>query len=313
MSDEHCCKLTIFEGPDGSGKTTMAKRYAETTGARYVHFGPLPRVGDGLARIYVEAMLPALLGYQDVVFDRSWLSEVPYGVAFREGVDRLGDPSRRMLERLAFRCGAVVVACDPGWDLIKKNFLDRKHLEMLDNDQQLFEVYDLYRSRPGDLPTVLYDYVNGGDKVGKLALEVSTARPPRHKVKMATAGRWGAPIIIVGESFGEIKNQDPLIQWPFASFSRTGCSQWLATQLDAVRVGENKLMWVNADQDLGFLTQFDQSAIIALGTSAFAALTRLPWPVGRVIHKVPHPQFHKRFGAGAARYTLLDVLKELIK
>ena len=37
-------ELTIFEGPDGAGKTTLAKAYAELTGARYVHFGPLPRV-----------------------------------------------------------------------------------------------------------------------------------------------------------------------------------------------------------------------------------------------------------------------------
>jgi polyphosphate kinase 2 (PPK2 family) len=108
--------LTIFEGPDGSGKTTAAREYAEQTGARYVHFPALPRVKHGLGRMYVEAMLPALLGYHDVVFDRCWLSETPYGEAFREGQDRLTQADRRMLERLALRCGAVVVKCLPEWD-----------------------------------------------------------------------------------------------------------------------------------------------------------------------------------------------------
>lgn len=136
-------KLTIFEGPDGSGKSTLAKRFAKATGARYVHFGPLPKISGSLGRVHVEAMMPALLGYQDVVFDRSWLSEVPYGQAFREGTDRLGDPSREMLDRLALRCGGAVVMCDPGWETVRSNFLARKHMEMLDDDNQLKIVYDL--------------------------------------------------------------------------------------------------------------------------------------------------------------------------
>ena len=64
-----CRRLTIFEGPDGSGKSTAAQAYAEATKAKYVHFPALPQVDKSLGRIYVEAMLPALLGYQDVVFD----------------------------------------------------------------------------------------------------------------------------------------------------------------------------------------------------------------------------------------------------
>ena len=85
MMPSTSAKLTIFEGPDGGGKTTAAEKYAKETGAQYVHFGPLPHVKDSLARVYVEAMMPAILGLQDVVFDRSWLSEIPYGTAFRGG------------------------------------------------------------------------------------------------------------------------------------------------------------------------------------------------------------------------------------
>lgn len=309
----HCCKLTIFEGPDGSGKTTAAKDFAQMTGARYVHFGPLPRVADGLARIYVEAMMPALFGYQDVVFDRSWLSEIPYGMAFREGLDRLGDPTRRMLERLALRCGAVVVACDPGWQVVKANFMARKRLEMLDNDHQLFQVHQLYQAHPGQLPREPWDYTAGGD-VAKLAQRVSERRPPRHPVDLGTAGAWDGSIAIVGESFGEVKNQDSFYQWPFASFSRAGCSQWLATQLEAAGVSERQLLWVNADADLSFLpTLLTLQAVIGLGSSAASNLRRLPWRVGSRLYEVQHPQFFKRFGStkGLPRYPLIDLLKEL--
>ena len=85
-------KLTIFEGVDGSGKTVAAKRYADEICARYIHFGPFTRVTDGLARMYAEAMLLAVIGYQNVVFDRSWLSEGPYGLVMRGG--RSSNPGR---------------------------------------------------------------------------------------------------------------------------------------------------------------------------------------------------------------------------
>src|SRR5882757_4772670 len=104
-----CGSLTIFEGPDGSGKTTAAKAFAAEMGARYVHLPQFKRVTTGLPRMYLEAMLPALLGYQDVVMDRCWLSEVPYGRVFRDGADRVGEISRHMLERVALRAGALVV------------------------------------------------------------------------------------------------------------------------------------------------------------------------------------------------------------
>lgn len=295
------CKLTIFEGPDGSGKSTAAKAFAEATGARYVHFAALPHVSAGLARLYVEAMLPALLGYQDVVFDRCWLSETPYGVAFREGADRLSSASRRMLERLAMRCGAVVVKCDPGWQLVARNYSARKHLELLDNLGQLRQVYELYHSESTDLPTVHFDYTVGHGALSHAAIE--QARFECHPIQLASAGNWGANTVLVGEGFAERKDQDPFYQWPFASFSRAGCSQWLAEQLDVIEYSEADLLWINADQNLSLLHELCPGRIIALGNVAADKLQRFHLKPIAVVH----PQFFKRFG-GRVRYPLLDVL-----
>lgn len=291
-------RLTIFEGPDGSGKTTAAKLFAEQTGARYVHFNSLPQIYHGLARVYVEAMLPALLGYQDVVFDRSWLSELPYGLAFREGKDRLGDASRRMLERLALRCGASVIRCDPGWEAVRASFVARRPLEMLDNEEQLRVVYDTYATQTTDLPTFTFNYMRD-------IVDVSYVERP-HSIEIGSAGAWSAltsGVTLVGQDYAALKDTDPFYRWPFASFQRGGCSQWLAQELERAEISEGRLFWVNADQPLELISELGDGLVVALGT---AAATRLK-DLGVSCIEVPHPQYHKRF-AHRARYELIDVI-----
>jgi hypothetical protein len=248
-------------------------------------------------------MLPALLGYQDVVFDRSWLSELPYGLAFREGRDRLGDASRRMLERLALRCGAAVVRCDPGWERVRANFMARRHLEMLDNEEQLEVVYDVYRTQTTDLPCCVYDYQADG------VMLLQPERAARHPLGLGSAGAWSAlddGVVLVGQDYAEVKDVDPLYRWPFASFNRGGCSQWLAQELERAEVPESRLFWINADQPLELLPPIS-GRVIALGRQAGQRLAALN------IHRdeVQHPQHHKCF-AHRARYPLIDMIKEAL-
>lgn len=302
--EQMSCKLTIFEGPDGGGKSTAAQAFAQATGARYVHCTSLPRVSRNLARMYVEAMLPALLGYQDVVLDRCWLSELPYGVAFREGRIRLTSASRRMLERLAMRCGAVVVRCQPEWETVKANYLSRKHIEMLDHDSQLKTVYDLYAEQVTDLPELIYDYTkDGAFSTSRLIDLVESMRFKRHPVQVATAGNWEGRYVLVGEAFAERKDCDSFYQWPFGSFSSEGCSQWLTNKIALANVGEDDLLWVNADQDISFLYDLQPEKIIALGNMAYGKLYRLKIQAA----VVPHPQAWKRFNSGR-RYPLFDLI-----
>lgn len=286
-------KLTIFSGCDGSGKTTAAREFAELSGAKYVHFNNLPRVKRGLARMYVEAMLPALLGYEDVVFDRSWLCETPYGEAFREGRDRLTQADHRMLERLAMRCGAIVVHCDPGYDRAEANFLTRNGREYLKTTSQLRQVYDAYKIQPCQLMVVIYNYVHGNME-SELMATIENRRFACHPLRLASAGCWSAQAILVGDSFAERKDQDPWYQWPFGSFSGEGCSQWLTNQLIGAGIPESEMLWINADQDLSFIHDLVPSrSVIALGAVAASALSKqgVDW------WAVDHPQYHKRFKA----------------
>lgn len=315
------CAITIFEGPDGAGKSTLAQEYAQLTNARYVHHGPYKQVGDGLGRMFVESMLPALLGYQDVVLDRCWLSEPIYADAFREGNDRVGMARARLLDRLALRCGAVVVKCLPPWTFVKETFNSRKAEEYLEDDAQLFAVYDGYQDGLNtQLHEVEHDYTKHLNKPLSLVVmndvkplvEMQRSKSPCHSIRINTAGNWGAPIVIVGEDFGEHKNNDAMYQWPFGSLNGNGCSFWLARELEEAGISEQSLLWVNADELAKVPEFFDWHAgktFIALGDKAEEALDGKNISSSFAYH---HPQYHKRFHS-KADYAFTQDLRRIVR
>lgn len=311
MTKFTCKPIIIFEGCDGTGKTTAAREFADENGYRYVHFGPLPLVRGSLARMYIEAMLPALMGYQGVVLDRAWMSEVPYGLAFRGGKDRLGDLFRRMLDRVAMRAGAVMVLCDTGWGRVLNSFRARKGEEMLDSEKQLQLVYNYYKAYydkgiGSSLPKVFYDYTEVSKE--QLYTHITTARrlSPPHGLDVLSAGNWDGKIVLVGESFGEHKEYDPWYQLPFVSFSYGGCSAWLTQQLDEAKIGEHQIFWINSDQDLTMLHFMEESKILALGQAAAKKLYELKIEAG----VIEHPQSWKRFKSSEP-YPIKQILEAL--
>jgi thymidylate kinase len=158
-------KLVIFEGPDGSGKSTAATKYAEETGSRMVHCGPYLDKGTQLKWIYLEAMLPALMDVDDVVMDRCWISEPVYGAVFRDGTDRLGQRGRDVLEAVARLVEARVVLCLPPEEVCLANWR-RCHAqggEYLQREEELRAVWRKYNDGAAiktltGLPMVRFDY-----------------------------------------------------------------------------------------------------------------------------------------------------------
>lgn len=316
-------KLTIFEGVDGSGKTTLAKAYAKATDARYVHFGPMLGV-DSLTRIYVEAMLPALLGYQDVVFDRSWYSETPYADAKRMGKRRLKDSQIRALERLAARCGAVTVLCDPGLETCTENFLARKGEEYLDDCAGIQQVHEAYQislplMQKRGVPVLSFDYTQtgpyGDDMLGAMANAIDSFRYRRHQLDILSAGYLDdSSVLIVGQDFADHGKNDSLYQWPFGGLE--GCSKWLNELLEEASIPESRLVWVNADQDLVAMLRLlpVNIPVIALGVEAAKAAreARMDPHVGGNddIINCPHPQYWRRFHSSKPYELIkhLDVL-----
>lgn len=311
------CDLTIFEGPDGGGKSTAAKAYAEATGARYIHFPSLPHVtGKGLARMYLEAMLPALHGYQSVVFDRCWLSEQPYGSVFRPHQQlRVDKAIQRMLERIAMRCNTKLVYCLPGLEVCVDTFRSRKGEEMLDREEQLEAVYRHYDLQVEygltHLPFVVFDRTKHNvvrDLLGKWVNGPDHPSTPAHDTRLPTVGNRLANVCLVGENFAERKDNDAWQQYPFVSFNKQGCSHWLAEYLEQNGIREDDLCWANADFDLELLdASIGAKHYIALGAAAAKGLDEagLPYTL------VSHPQHQKRFNTNDD-YPLAAKLRALI-
>lgn len=157
--------ITIFEGPDGSGKSTAAKKYAEATGARLVHCGPYPQLTTELKHVYLQAMVPALLDYDHVVLDRCWISEPIYGAIFRNGEDRLGRRGCELLDGIAALCDGHVIVCLPPLETCLDNWR-RRHAqggEYLEREEQLRDVWQLYTDCVANdaltnLPVQTFDY-----------------------------------------------------------------------------------------------------------------------------------------------------------
>lgn len=297
-------RLVILEGPDGAGKTTLANELV-AKGFHYHHCGPYRGVTSGLPRLYVEAMLPTLLGLSDVVMDRSWLSEPVYGPVYR-GASRLDAVAIRMLERLAMRCETVVVLCQPTLQAVLQSFRRRKGQEMLDSEAQLTDVYRRYTQLTTALPTVKYDYELMTPEA--LIDDLEGAATIAHPLNFRTAGNKTARAALIGEAFAAHKPDDPGYQWPFASFADQGCSRWLTQQLENAGIPENQLFWFNADQPVDEIIKLIPDChLVALGEKAAARVSPLRYDR----FSRPHPQYWKRFRSDEM-YPLIPLLETLI-
>lgn len=294
-----CKNLTIFEGPDGAGKSTVALEYAKETDAQYVHFSSLPMVSSSLPRMYVEAMIPALLGLRNVVFDRSWLSEIPYGTVLRNSVDRVGPESTRILERLAMRCGAVVVKCDPGVEVCLANYRTRKDLELLDNEEQLRTIHQLYDQCETDLFTVPYNYLFQNVVGIKSDLRIN------HPVDLQSAGNINGRFAIVCDYYDERSDTDSFYQWPFSSFDKDSLSQWLTDVMIKNDLSESDFVWLNSNQLINeFLPMYKYELVFGLGSEVCSNLRKM-----NIAHiKVTHPK-HQKYNGDIYDYNFIQLLK----
>lgn len=303
--------LTIFEGPDCSGKSTAAYKFFQEgrIAQRLLHHGPYAGVKKLLPRLYVETMLPMLDGGAGQIWDRAWYSEPIYGNAFRHGEDRIGRTNKRHLERFAHRHGAVVVLCLPPWDVVLEQWKSRKGEEYLEHEDQLRLVYEDYADlyRWCGLPIVLYDYTR--HSIEGLSKAVEEARLGIGPDNLRIGGNHKAKVVLVGDTCSDLKDEDCNWRLPFASFSTTGSSHWLTSKLVDLGVQERQLCWLNSDVvgNLDWLRDRHNETVVALGKQAAARLVAYD-----IVHQeVEHPQYFKRFRENdeTATYDLFDLLE----
>lgn len=301
--------VTIFEGADGAGKTTLIDGLGPLHATAVENFGPYQGETQ-IAHYYLAALKLAYDGH--LFMDRSWLAEPIYGRAFRNGEDRVGVARRRMLDRIALALRGVVVRCAPRFEACQAAFARRRAVgkEYLDTDAQLREVYtDYLRALQTALPVVDFDWQR--EDMADLWARVEAKRPAANDGP--GIGRWAPDEVTL--LVGDRMNAPPAdgVDLPFVSFNSSGCSVWLADELERAGVSEASLYWINAFNadggatDAAFVAQLRPRKIVALGVHATA------WcEAAKFAHvTVAHPQYHKRFKAHEP-YPLCALLQEVL-
>jgi hypothetical protein len=136
--------IVILEGPDGGGKTVLAKLLEQKFGLRYHHEGPPPPGVHPLVH-YGNLLASARRMDGGVVFDRLALGERVYGPIFRpDGGDRLGDDGWFVIQATTRALGAIQVLCLPPYEPCHATWAKRKEEGGEMYADRFREVYSAY-------------------------------------------------------------------------------------------------------------------------------------------------------------------------
>ena len=146
--------IVIIEGPDGAGKTTLAKQLMDKYNLSYHHEGPPPTDIHPLK--YYSDVLENIAHKNNVVIDRFALGERVYGPPLR-GEDRLGDYQwAEMNDHFRF-WGVKQVLCLPPVDVCHKAWKQSKKSELFDDPKIFLETYARYGYFASRYEFIIYD------------------------------------------------------------------------------------------------------------------------------------------------------------
>lgn len=323
--------IVVLDGPDGTGKTTLAKRLLELRPGKYLHQGY--KFKDNIFLYHTGALRLATLWSNDnlVILDRLWLSECLYARAFRGGTP--WPHEGRFIERVLLKHAAMTVVCLPNENhVVEFDRLKSKRREEFTETLTVDKLFsDTYGGRHVRLAR---DYAeetmdNGGlnawpdvlsykigdnldkfcakvfDKLDELLFsQFQPALDPRETNILGHAGL--AKFLFVGDvSNSKYKNPG----WPFYEYGN--CSLHLTKTLSKLNFDEHLGLWVNINELNGInlvdllLKKYDLVPIV-FGNYARDTFKNL----NKDYHLVSHPQFARRFHANDNYYV--DQLGEIL-
>lgn len=125
----------IIEGPDGAGKTKLARTLCFALGMDYHHEGP-PPIGARPGEHYLKVLNNT---HKPTVFDRFHLGEIIYGPLLR-GAGGLNPGEVRDLNWASAIRGGQVILCLPPWETCLAN--TRVKEELIKSELMLQAAYD---------------------------------------------------------------------------------------------------------------------------------------------------------------------------
>lgn len=314
--------IIVIEGPDGSGKTTLARRLERDYGAVYFHQS-WSKEWD-IFQYFTERLMEAAKLSQTrlVVLDRLWVSELVYGMVYRGGSKwpLIG----RFVDRVILKHAGINLFClaNPETAAARHEKMKTERPEMFsDGAEKVAAAY--VNVSIGDSSPVAVD-VGCGPMLSRpdvvtYSIEGEGRDPGAFLAGLVDKlGRWRAqqyqPALTDRQNvLGHLAMADTLfvgdrtnpkvegLNWPFYEYGN--CSLHLAKALALAGWPEVRGMWTNAsdpDSHLeGLLKAKEWRAVVALGTNAADRLDEL----GAKCWIVDHPQYSRRFGADAESYS----------
>lgn len=300
----------ILEGPDGTGKTMLARKLCAMRGYTYVHNGPYPNsTGEDLLKFYTEQLL-----MDGVVIDRSFLSEAVYGGVVR-GQDRLGELGATLLTRLCLAREVKQVICLPPYETCATNWRlkNQEKAEYVTDLEKAKKVYNAYHKLASDNWKYLdYDYLNqeGMTRENLVKNEVLMNKLlfwGNDPLPTGVIGSRAAKFLIVGD---QVNLNRAWTDLPF--YSLGGVSKFLWEAMTKAGVKEEDVAFVNSMNVDGGIANFWQiirllpnfKRAIALGGNPDRLLEfdKVPY------QKIPHPNYWLRF-----QYKNLDAYPDLLR
>lgn len=148
--------IVIIEGPDGSGKTTLADYLAEGSGAVVRHSG-VPSENPLL-----DCMEVALIGdgMWTLIVDRLHLGEQVYGPIMRRG-DKLGLRGRLVFEKWLMQFFNVrLIICLPPLAECLRNWKRNHENEYVKDTSQFIDVWHSFNQVATTLHVTKYNYLS---------------------------------------------------------------------------------------------------------------------------------------------------------
>lgn len=329
--------IIMLEGPDGGGKTTLAKALVDRFDAFYIH----GRVHKEVWRYHVAAARLAAKKSQHglVVIDRNWLSECIYGPVFR---DTNGyHPGERSLDRVFLKHATLHIMCLPhDHDELIANFdrLRERRREHYTSVRAVAARYrDFFDGNPdasfmGNYATQLahlggvarlrhdwmrYDWMQQGNHIDTFCdlamhqlgeLRERQYQPAlEHDHPNVVGHLASAKVLFVGEALGDPTGP---VEWPFCA--RCNSPEFLNRNLHIIGWNEADSMMTNMlhrDQHLSALVhKRPRLRVVTLGRVPERLAKRVDIKPHRELN---HPQYERRFNQhGRLGYQYFEKLAE---
>jgi thymidylate kinase len=115
--------IIILEGPDGGGKSSLAKRIEAQTGYCILPRDK-PKTEEEKLKMY-EDYGNLILGHNNVILDRSWYSEMVYGPIMRDEIIMSKEQMYGLEELIVENGGGLIIHCSASTELLWKRCQER--------------------------------------------------------------------------------------------------------------------------------------------------------------------------------------------